>query len=89
MMRIRSLSGELGMNNKVNKMSRAEAELADRMIEKEDMVLVCKHVLDKSAEAEYHKEDDSYVCTKCRDNHAENPDDLSNLSMAHRSCLGV
>ena len=56
------------------------------------VVLVCTHVLDKTAEAEYQKEDDSYVCSNCRDLH-DKEDDLELtkpfLRMVHRSCLGV
>jgi formylmethanofuran dehydrogenase subunit E len=34
---------------------------------KEDMVLTCQHCIEGSRQPEYHKEDDSYVCSKCRD----------------------
>lgn len=68
--------------------------MALEIIEKEDIVLVCNHVLNKTKDAEYHKNDDSYVCSNCRDIHAEckrrcKKQCLQNLAMVHRECLGV
>jgi len=55
----------------------------------DNAVLTCVHVLDKTAKAEYSTEDDSYVCTSCRDEYSEKGFDKTkhNLRMVHRGCL--
>lgn len=57
--------------------------------EQEDMVMVCQHVLDEMAEPEYNKEDDSYVCTRCRDMLEKKGFEYIQqvLCFVHRSCL--
>lgn len=58
---------------------------------KEDMVMICIHVQQQTAEAEYMKEDDSYVCSDCRDRMRDDGFDAmkDNLVFVHRSCLGI
>ena len=56
-----------------------------------DLVIVCVHVHAKTREAEYNKEDDSYICSLCRNIAEERGwkfllDDMMSI---HRSCLGV
>lgn len=56
----------------------------------DNAVLTCVHVLEKKAKPEYHTEDDSYVCSSCRDLHDKEKDlDLTGkyLKMVHRRCL--
>ena len=72
--------------------TKKQHEEALRIIEQEDLVLVCNHVLDQTRDAEYRKEDDSYVCLECRGRHAKCGKEckcIPYLSMVHRSCLGV
>lgn len=58
---------------------------------KQDLVIACIHVLDQKVDAEYHKEDDSYVCSSCRDLlSSKGFDAVKDLTrVVHRSCLGV
>ena len=56
-----------------------------------DLVISCIHVINQKADAEYIKEDDSYVCSNCRDLLADKGfDAVKDLTrVVHRSCLGV
>ena len=56
-----------------------------------DLVIACIHVINQHAEAEYLKEDDSYVCRNCRDLFVEKGfDAVKDLTrVIHRSHLGV
>ena len=60
-------------------------------MKKNDLVIVCVHVKAKTRDAEYNEEDDTYICSLCRDVQETKgwefiKDDLSTLC---RGCLGV
>lgn len=52
--------------------------------------ITCIHVLEQGAKPEYHKSDDCYVCSGCRDYHAEygfTEEAQSKLKPIHKDCL--
>ena len=80
------------MAKTIHKLTKAEHELAQRQIKKQDLVLTCIHVIEQTADGIYRKRDDSYCCKACQDAHnncGKVCQCIGNLIMIHRSCLGI
>lgn len=63
----------------------------EQMLRDRGLVLCCIHVQQQTRNAEYHKEDQAFVCTKCRDRLRDKGFDKikNSLAMVDKSCLGI